>query len=198
MTVVPIGRLAMGSSASEPGYVVDEGPQHTVTFAQQFAVAQFELTFDEWNACVAAGGCNGYRPSDEGWGRGNRPVINVSWIDAKAYVAWLAKVTNKTYRLLSEAEYEYATRAWTTTKYPWGDDIGKNKANCKGCGSQWDDKQTAPVGSFAANGFGLYHMVGNVWAWTEDCYHDSYKGAPTDGSAWTIGDCSSRVIRGGC
>jgi formylglycine-generating enzyme required for sulfatase activity len=129
---------------------------------------------------VADGGCNGYKPSDQGWGRGYRPVINVSWDDAKAYVAWLAKKTDKFwYRLLTEAEYEYAARAGTTTAYPWGSAIGKNNANCDGCGSQWDGKQTAPVGSFAANGFGLYDMVGNVSAWTEDCYHDSYSGAPT-------------------
>jgi len=121
----------------------------------------------------------------------------VSWDDAKAYVAWLAKKTGKPYRLLTEAEYEYAARAGTTTAYPWGNAIGKNNANCDGCGSQWDNKQTAPVGSFAANDFGLFDMVGNVWAWTEDCFHDSYNGAPTDGSAWTSGDCDRRVLRGG-
>ena len=112
-------------------------------------------------------------------------MINVSWDDAKAYVAWLSKKTGKTYRLLTEAEYEYATRAGTQTAYPWGNDIGENNANCRGCGSQWDGKQTAPVGSFSPNGFGLYDMVGNVGQWTEDCYHDSYNGAPADGSAWT-------------
>ena len=197
MMVVPAGSFTMGSPANEPGRYADEGPQHTVTIARQFAVGQFELTFDEWDACVADGGCNGYKPNDEGWGRGRRPVINVSWDDATAYVAWLAKKTGKPYRLLTEAEYEYATRAGTTTAYPWGDDIGKNNANCNGCGSQWDGKQTAPVGSFAPNQFGLYDMVGNVWEWTEDCYHDSYNGAPADGSAWTGGDCSRRVVRGG-
>ena len=108
-------------------------------------------------------------------------MINVSWDDAQSYVAWLSRMTGKTYRLLSEAEYEYAARAGTQTVYPWGDDIGKNNANCDGCGSRWDGKQTAPVGSFAANAFGLYDMVGNVWEWAEDCYHDSYNGAPADG-----------------
>jgi formylglycine-generating enzyme required for sulfatase activity len=197
MMVVPAGSFTMGSPASEPGRADSEGPQHTVTIARQFAVGQFELTFDQWDACIADGGCNGYQPSDEGWGRGNRPVINVSWNNAKAYVAWLGKKTGKPYRLLSEAEYEYAARAGTTTAYPWGADIGTNNANCNGCGSEWDHKQTAPVGSFAANGFGLYDVVGNVWAWTEDCYHDSYNRAPTDGSAWTSGDCKLRVLRGG-
>jgi len=121
----------------------------------------------------------------------------VSWDDAQNYVAWLSRITGKTYRLLSEAQYEYAARAGRQTVYPWGDDLGRNNANCNGCGSQWDDKQTAPVGSFAANGFGLYDMVGNVWEWAEDCYHDSYNGAPADGTARTGGDCNTRVVRGG-
>jgi formylglycine-generating enzyme required for sulfatase activity len=197
MVVVPAGSFTMGSPANERGRRPDEGPQHTVTFARQFAVGQFQATFDEWDACVADGGCNGYKPRDQDWGRGRRPVINVSWDDAKAYVAWLSKKTGKTYRLVTEAEYEYATRAGTQTAYPWGNDIGENQANCSGCGSQWDNKQTAPVSWFPANGFGLYDMVGNVWQWTEDCFHDSYSGAPADGSAWTSGDCSRRVVRGG-
>jgi formylglycine-generating enzyme required for sulfatase activity len=197
MVVVPAGSFTMGSPASEPNRYADEGPQHRVTIARQFAVGQFDITFDEWDACVAGGGCNGYKPGDNGWGRGRRPVINVSWGDANAYVGWLSKLTGKPYRLLSEAEYEYATRAGTTTAYPWGSVIGKNNANCNGCGSQWDNKQTAPVGSFAANGFGLYDMVGNVSKWTQDCYRDSHWGAPADGSAWTSGVCTSRVLRGG-
>jgi formylglycine-generating enzyme required for sulfatase activity len=114
-------------------------------------------------------------------------VINVNWDEAQAYVAWLAEVTGKPYRLLSESEYEYAERAGTTTAYPWGDKImlnGTPMANCKACGSQWDEKQTASVGSFAPNKFGLHDMVGNVFEWTEDCFHRNYKGAPSDGSAW--------------
>jgi formylglycine-generating enzyme required for sulfatase activity len=198
MIVVPAGSFRMGSPANEPALRnAPEGPQHTVTFARQFAVGQFEVTFDEWDACVADDGCNGYKPTDHGGGRGRRPVFEVSWNEAKAYVGWLSNKTGKTYRLLTEAEYEYATRAGTQTAYPWGNDIGENNANCRGCGSQWDGKQTAPVGSFSPNGFGLYDMVGNVWEWTEDCLHDNYNGAPTDGSAWTRGDCRYRVIRGG-
>ncbi len=189
MMVIPAGSFTMGDS--------DESPQHRVTIGGQFAVGQHELTFEQWDACVADGGCNAYRPSDKGWGRGRRPVINVSWHDVNAYVAWLGKKTGKPYRLLSESEYEYATRAGTMTAYPWGNVIGKNNANCDGCGSQWDLKETAPVGSFAANGFGLYDMVGNVWEWTADCMHDDYKGAPTNGSAWTSGECGFRVLRGG-
>jgi formylglycine-generating enzyme required for sulfatase activity len=191
MIVVPAGFFTMGSPAS------GEGPQHRVTFARPFAVGQFALTFEEWDTCVADGGCNGYKPSDQRWGRGRQPVINVSWDDAKGYVAWLSKKTGKPYRLLTDAEYEYAARAGTQTAYPWGNEIGKNNANCVGCGSQWDGKQTAPVGSFPPNGFGLYDMVGNVWQWTEDCYHEDSDSVPTDGSAWTTGDCGDRVVRGG-
>jgi formylglycine-generating enzyme required for sulfatase activity len=199
MVVVPAGAFTMGSPESEPGRYKDEGPQHQVTIARQFAVGQLELTFDEWGACVAESECNGYsyRPSDAGWGRDRRPVINVSWDDAYAYVVWLAKKTGKPYRLLTEAEYEYAARGGTLTAYPWGNTIGNNNANCTGCGSQWGSKQTAPVGSFAANGFGLYDMVGNVWEWTEDCYHESFEEAHPDGSAWRSGVCRRHVVRGG-
>jgi formylglycine-generating enzyme required for sulfatase activity len=203
MVVVPAGTFSMGS----PDKNTDpkELPQHQVRFAKPFAVSKFELTFAAWDACVAGGGCSGYKPSDSGWGRGDRPAININWEDAKQYVAWLSQTTGKPYRLLTEAEYEYAERATTTTKYPWGDDVGKRNANCDGCGSQWDGKQTAPVGQFAANAFGLYDMVGNVWEFTEDCDHTSYEvdtpqgklDAPTDGSAWTSGECTRRVVRGG-
>ena len=177
-----------------------EETQHQVTIAKPFAVSKFELTFDEWDACAAHGDCDPH-VSDNGWGRHRQPVINVSWDDAQRYVAWLSRITGKKYRLLSEAEYEYAARAGTQTAYPWGDDIklnGKAMAYCGRCGSQWDNKQPAPVGSFPPNAFGLYDMVGNVWEWTEDCYNNSYKGAPVDGSAWTNeGDCNTRVARGG-
>jgi formylglycine-generating enzyme required for sulfatase activity len=123
-------------------------------------------------------------------GRGN---------SATSYVAWLSNKTSKPYRLLTEPEYEYAMRAGTQTAYWWGNDIGKGNANCDGCGSRWDGRQTAPVGSFAPNEFGLYDMSGNVWEWVEDCWHDSYRGSPLDGSAWTTActDVSQRVIRGG-
>jgi formylglycine-generating enzyme required for sulfatase activity len=194
MVVVSAGEFAMGSPVSREGR---EGPQHRVTIAERFAVSKFELTFDDWAACVTSGGCG--QVDDSRFGRGNQPVINVDWNDAEQYVAWLSQMTGKTYRLLSEAEYEYAARAGTTTLYPWGDDIGKNNANCNGCGSRWDGKQPAPVGSFAPNAFGLYDMVGNVAEWVEDCWHDSYNGAPKDGSAWiTGGNCRERVVRTGC
>jgi formylglycine-generating enzyme required for sulfatase activity len=195
MIVVPAGSLIMGSPLAEKGRWGNEGPQHQVAIAQPFAVSKYPLTFDEWETCVANGYCP--QPQDEGWGRGRRPVVNVSWYAAEAYVHWLSEVTAKPYRLLSETEYEYAARAGTQTAYPWGDDIGKNNANCTACGSKWDRRQTAPVGSFAANGFGLYDMVGNVGEWVEDCYHENYLGAPIDGSAWTSENCGHRVTRGG-
>jgi formylglycine-generating enzyme required for sulfatase activity len=124
-------------------------------------------------------------------------VIFVTWGNAQQYSAWLSRITGKIYRLLTEAEYEYATRAETQTGFPWGNEIGENRANCNGCGSRFDDSRTAPVGSFAANHFGLYDTVGNVFGWTQDCYNDNYKEAPTDGSSWTTGDCSRRVVRAG-
>jgi formylglycine-generating enzyme required for sulfatase activity len=105
-------------------------------------------------------------------------------------------LTSRPYRLLTEAEWEYAARAGSTTAYFWGDEIGKGNANCSGCGSQWDDLQTSPAESFKPNAFGLHDMAGNVWQWVQDCYHDNYNGAPTDGSAWTI-DCNRGVVRGG-
>jgi formylglycine-generating enzyme required for sulfatase activity len=197
MVVIPAGTFTMGSPADEKDRSSDEGPQHGVTIAKPFSLGKYEVTFAEWDACVAAGGC-AHRPNDYGWGRGLRPVIYVSWDDAKAYVAWLSRKSGKSYRLPSEAEWEYAARAGTTTRYTWGDDVGRNRANCDGCGSQWDDKQTAPVGSFAANRFGLHDMHGNVWEWVEDCWNGNYSGAPGDGTAWTAGrDCGRRVLRGG-
>lgn len=133
----------------------------------------------------------------QGGTKDNRPVINVSWNDAQNYVQWLSQKTGLTYRLPTEAEWEYAARTGTKTSYFWGDNIGKNKANCDGCGSQWDNQQTAPVASFPANSWDLVNMHGNVWEWTQDCYHDSYKSAPEDGSAWLEKNCEYRVLRGG-
>ncbi len=197
MVVVPAGRFTMGSPASEAGHDDDEEPQHAVTFGSPFAVGRFAVTFEEWDACADAGGCNGYRPGDEGLGRGRQPVINVSWDDAKRYAAWLSRTTGKTYRLVSDAEYEYATRAGTKTAFYWGQEIGKGNANCRTCGSQWDNKQPAPVGSLRPNAFGLYEMVGNVEQWIADCWHDNYQGAPSDGTVWKGGACGRPVVRAG-
>ena len=206
MVVVPAGTFLMGSPPTEKDRDNNEGPQHSVTISKPFAVSKFELTFAEWEACIAGGGCKSYRVSEAGSGRGEQPAIYLTWDDAQQYVAWLSATTGKRYRLLTEAEYEYAARGGKQTVYLWGDQIGKNNANCIGCGSQWDNRQPAPVGSFtadgfvgsfASNGFGLNDMVGNVWEWVEDCYNSDYNGAPVDGSAWTNGDCSRRVVRGG-
>jgi formylglycine-generating enzyme required for sulfatase activity len=193
MVVVPAGKFMMGSVNAN----ADEKPVHDVTIPQPFAAGKYEVTFAEWEACVAGGGClSNKSPGDAGWGKGRRPAINVSWNDAKEYVSWLSRKTGQSYRLLTEAEWEYAARARSASAYAWGDNIGTGNANCEGCGSQWD-KQTAPVGSFAPNAFGLYDMHGNVWEWCEDNWHNDYTGnPPADGSVWR-GDDSRRVLRGG-
>ena len=191
MVVIPAGSFRMGCVSGQDCFD-DERPVHGVTIPQAFAVSIYEVTFEDYDRFTSPN-----RVDDEGWGRGRRPVINVSWNDAREYVAWLSRQTGQTYRLLSEAEWEYVARAGSSTAYSWGNGIGSNRANCEGCGSQWDDRQTAPVGSFAANAFGVHDMHGNVWEWVEDCWNASYAGAPSDGSAWRSGDCSQRVLRGG-
>ena len=191
---IPAGSFRMGDI--QGGGASDEKPVHRVRI-KAFLLGKTEVTFAQWDACVAAGGCS-HKPGAIFWGRGNRPVINVSWKDiTEQFIPWLNKVTGKRYRLPTEAEWEYAARAGSESKYSWGNSIGRNKANCDGCGSRWDDSKTAPVGSFAANSFGLYDMHGNVWEWTQDCWNSSYRGAPSDGTAWLSGDCSRRVLRGG-
>jgi formylglycine-generating enzyme required for sulfatase activity len=195
MVIIPSGSFLMGSPANEQAHEDAESPQHRVTISYRLAVGKYEVTFDEWDACVAAGGCR-YRPDDQGWGRGRRPVINISWADAQEYIRWLNRKTGQTYRLLSEAEWEYAARAGTGTVYPWGDTIEHNQANCDGCGSQWDSKQTAPAGSFSPNAFGLFDMHGNASEWVQDCFN-FYSSAATGGSAVRNNDCSSTVLRGG-
>jgi formylglycine-generating enzyme required for sulfatase activity len=195
MVVLPKGEYMMGSPETEKDRLANEGPRHKVTIAGNLAVAKFEVTFDEWKACVDARACED--AYDQRWGRGNRPVIYVSWDDAQQYVKWLSERTAKPYRLLTEAEWEYAARAGSDKAYAWGDDISKGNANCDSCGSQWDNKKTAPVGSFAANAFGLHDMHGNVFEWVQDCVNANYNGAPTDGSARTDGNCTSHVLRGG-
>lgn len=196
MVVVPSGRFMMGSPTSEAGRGKDEGPPRTVTIPKAFAVGKFEVTWDDWDRCVAAGGCDDAGPvsrgGDEGWGKGTRPVINVSWNDAQAYVRWLSSQTGETYRLLSEAEWEYAARAGTTTAYAFGNSISTSQANF----NQTVNKTTG-VGSYPANSFGLHDMHGNVWEWVEDCYQDSYSGAPSDGSARQSCNTQNRVYRGG-
>ena len=196
MVVIPAGSFRMGCVSGQDCQD-DELPVHEVTIPEAFAVSVYEVSFAEWDACVLGGGCGGMSPEDEGWGRGARPVINVSWDDAQAYVSWLSSQTGEQFRLLSEAEWEYVARAGAEAAYSWGDAIGTNRANCDGCGGQRDNRQTAPVGSFAANAFGVHDMHGNVWEWVEDCWNASYSGAPSDGSAWLSGHCERRLLRGG-
>ena len=219
MVVIPAGSFRMGCLNDDGDCRKWEFPVHEVTIPQAFAVSKYEVTFDDFDRFLEAEGYDlrtvgeqtyylrGHRVAgDNGWGRGIRPVVEVSWHKAKDYVAWLSSETGADYRLLSESEWEYAARAGSTTKYSWGDEVGTNRANCDGCGSQWDDDRTAPVGSFAPNDFGLHDMHGNVSEWVEDCIQRSYdyEGAPSDGSAWTEGDCVTnlyegprRVLRGG-
>lgn len=203
MVVVPAGSFRMGSPSSEAGRADDEGPVHRVNIAQPFAVGVYEVTFAEWDACVADGGCGGHRPGDEGWGRGTRPVINVDWEEAQAYVEWLSGKTGKRYRLLSESEWEYAARAGTTTPFHTGRSISTGQANYSGNytygpgGTGVYRKKTVAVGSFSPNAFGLHDVHGNVWEWVQDCWNANYQGAPNDGSAWQSGDCGRRMLRGG-
>ncbi|MCA3370935.1 MAG: SUMF1/EgtB/PvdO family nonheme iron enzyme [Roseomonas sp.] len=190
MVVIPSGSFRMGSPAGEAGRDPDEGPERPVTLRSPLAVGRFEVTFAEWDACVAAGGCS-HRPSDEGWRRDNRPVINVSWNDAQQYVAWLSRRTGQRYRLLTEAEWEYAARAGTTTPWHTGGSIGPSQA-------VFGSSRTEPVGSRPANRFGLHDMHGNVLEWVEDCYVDRYPQDSGDASqAVSTGGCASRVLRGG-
>ena len=196
MIIVPAGNFTMGSPATEKGREDNESPQHMVTIGKPFAVARFELTFDEWEACAAHGDCDAHI-SASGWGRGRQPVINVSWNDAQDFVAWLSRETQKKFRLPTETEWEYAARAGTQTKYWWGDQFQPDMANCKGCGGTYDPAKPLKVGSFKPNPFGLYDMGGSVDQWVEDCWHKDYQGAPVDGSAWVDKTCTSRVIRSG-
>ena len=214
MIQIPGGSFYMGRKTK--GY--DElyemmKPRHKVT-VQPFKIGKYEVSFDQWDVCVMDGGCAGYRPDDEGWGRGSRPVISVSWYHAQSFIAWLNNRTKGNYRLPTEAEWEYAARAKSRTIFPWGNKYKKDRMNC---GEYWKKgdfilcdsyKYTAPAGSFPANPWGLHDMHGNVNEWVQDCWHKNYRYAPVDGSAWES-DCdsfdknkiddstNSRVYRGG-
>ncbi|OQX31236.1 MAG: hypothetical protein B0D96_13015 [Candidatus Sedimenticola endophacoides] len=192
MILVPGGEFTMGSDRSM--LAGEERPAHRVAVGS-FAIGRHEVTFTDYARFATATGRP--IPGDQGWGRGDRPVINVSWHDAQAYVEWLSRVTGKRYRLPTEAEWEYAAAAGTESLYWWGYELAGNRANCFNCGSDWDGRQSAPVGRFAANPFGLHDTAGNVMEWVADCYHGDYRGAPTDGSAWVEPGCRERVVRGG-
>ncbi len=202
MVLIPAGTFTQGSPASEPQSSSSERPQRTVS-VPAFAMGQTPVTFAQWDQCVADNGCT-RNPSDNGWGRGDRPVIAINWNDAQEYVTWLSVKTGQNYRLPSESEWEYATRAGTTGRFNTGDCITADQANFQatfppqGCPAGVFPGQTLPVGSFEPNAFGLYDTHGNVFEWVQDCWNADYDGAPTDGTAWMTGDdCSSAVGRGG-
>jgi formylglycine-generating enzyme required for sulfatase activity len=187
---IPAGTFTMGSTDSPV-----EGPPHEVSLRKPFYIGRFEVTYDEWDACVADKGCT-YRPDDRGLGRGRRPATNVDWNDVKTYISWLSHKSGKTYRLPSESEWEYVARASTTSAYSWGRALEKDRANCQGCTSA-PRNSTIEVGSFKPNAFGVYDMAGNAAEWVEDCWTDGYRGAPNDGAALTKSACPERVLRGG-
>jgi formylglycine-generating enzyme required for sulfatase activity len=185
LVAVPGGRFMMGGSGR------NEQPAHPVTIERPFAISKYEVTADEWAACVRERFC----PSRSGLGR--MPVTNVTWDDAKRYADWLTAKTRYAYRLPSEAEWEYAARAGSSGPLPFPAAQAAGYARCQDCDRRGRPRGAAPVGSLAANGFGLHDMLGNVWEWVEDCHHDSYKGAPTDGTAWQDPVCLTHTLRGG-
>jgi formylglycine-generating enzyme required for sulfatase activity len=186
---IPSGSFTMGSNSSDPS----ERPAHQVAIGVPFAIGKYELTVQQWNACAEAGACarlaQGAQP--------NAPMRDVSWDDAQVYVKWLSTTSGKPYRLPTEAEWEYAARGGTATRYWWGEQMVPAKANCKDCGQPWRVDGPANIGSFAANAYGLHDMNGSVWEWVADCWHNSYKDAPADGRTWETPNCNVRVIRGG-
>jgi len=203
LVVIPAGRFQMGSPEAEPGRDRDEGPPHQVTISAPFALGRHEVTFEEWDACVADGGCSAYRPAEQGWGGGRQPVMSIGLEDALTYTRWLGRKTGYAYRLPSEAEWEYAARAGTSTPFSTGMQITADQANFNaeriynGSPTGSFRRRPLPVGSFPPNPFGLHDIHGNLQEWVSDCWHDSYRGAPTDGAAWMSDPCSGRVLRGG-
>lgn len=194
MMVVPAGNFAMGSRNGDD----TELPVHTVSIGKPFAVGIFEVTFTEWDLCAAKGDCDS-TIYDSGWGRGNRPAVNVSWDDVNDYVQWLSKESGENYRLLTEAEWEYSARSGSTGQYWWGGFAG-DRAVCEGCESGIYAASTAEVGKYKGNSFGLIDTAGNASEWVADCWHSNYAGAPSNANAWlgeSAGDCSQAVIRGG-
>ena len=221
MVTVPAGSFLMGSPETEEGRFEDEGPQREITVRSSFAIGVHEVTFEEWDACVDDGGCDGYRPEDGGWGRGRRPVTAVSWQDARGYVEWLSEETGHPYGLPSEAQWEYAARAGTRTARYWGESAAEQcryangfdrdlaSTNDKGLAmfeehgmtypscSDGQGEGTAPVGSYEPNAFGLYDMIGNLTEWTDDCWNPDHSGRQENAGTRFSGDCSRRILRGG-
>ena len=193
MAVIPVAPYRRGDLQGNGDQ--DEKPVHTVKLAKPFALGIHPVTFEEYDRFSEEFGRA--RPEDEGWGRGRRPVINVSWEDAVSYSKWISRKTGKNYRLPTDGEWEFAARAGSQTRFWWGNAPGQLMANCAQCNSLWDGEKTSPVGKFPPNPFGLYDIAGNVWEWMADCYHDKLSGFPKDGSAVQKKGCGKRVIRGG-
>ncbi|MCW8891002.1 MAG: formylglycine-generating enzyme family protein [Sedimenticola sp.] len=191
MLHIPGGTYRMGCTFE--GCMAHDEPVHTVS-VDPFLLSKYEITFEQYDRCVDAGGCQ-HRPADNGWGRGKNPVINVSWNDAQDFVRWLNKITGKKYVIPSEEEWEYAARAGTETRYYWGDQVGANRANCTGC-LKAAVRKTFKVGSFPPNQYGLYDMHGNVYEITRNCWKDDYYDNP-DASSDDTENCPLRVTRGG-
>ena len=191
MVVLPAGVFVMGSKRYKR-----ERPPRAIRIRKPFAMGRFEVQHAEWQACVDAGGCS-HRPHDHKWGTERRPVINIDHGQAEGFAKWLSRTTGRTYRLPSEAEWEYAARAGSTKNYAHGDEVGQGMVNCRKCGTPWSGLGNAPVGSFPPNKWGLYDMHGNAFEWVKDCWHGDYIGAPKDASARLTGNCALRVIRGG-
>ena len=183
--------FTMGSNNSDPS----ERPAHKVALHAPFAIGKHEVTVGQWNQCVRASVC----PAMPSLGNvpDNLPMRDISWDEAQLYLKWLGTVSGKPYRLPTEAEWEYAARGGTATRYWWGNEMKGGNSSCEGCGEPWNAERPPPAGSFRANPFGLNDMNGSVWEWVQDCWHSTYKGAPADGSAWVDGSCQARVIRGG-
>jgi formylglycine-generating enzyme required for sulfatase activity len=200
MVWIKPGTFLMGSPRTETDRYDNEGPQNRVSINYTFAVGKYPVTRGEWRMYANETGHQTTKDCDwrnPGFAQDDRhPVVCVNWKEAQDYIAWLNTKSGQHFRLLTEAEWEYAARAGTTTAYYWGAKAGREQANCDGCGSQWDNKQTSPVGSFPPNPWGLYDMAGNVWQWVQDCWHENYDAAPTDGRAWESGDCTKRIMRG--
>ena len=192
MTVLPTGSFRMGALPGEGDSTGREYEDHLVTLERAFAVSTTPITFEQFTACAENGYCVQQVSMNT---RDDRPAVNVTWADAQVYAAWLSRITGKPYRLLSEAEYEYAARGGMSSRFPWGESAGKGNANCADCNLQASTGST-PVAAFPANGYGLRDMVGNVFQWVEDCFHPNYAGAPTNGSVWASEGCTRRVVRG--
>lgn len=202
MAAIPAGSYKMGAPAGEVGAKPAERPQREIDFAKGFAIAAHEVTYDQWDACVADGACAAYAAPDHGWGRGARPVVSVSYEDALGFIAWLSGKTGKAYRLPTEAEWEYAARGGSAGPFSFGSTVRGGQANYNGAYPYSGEKETfrartVAAGSFAPNAYGLYDMHGNAWEWTADCWAETHAGAPSDGSAVVTGDCSKRVLKGG-